>query len=170
MVLLKTTVKRAAPVDVQAFGFSAVQMSAVGDLAIGTIRDRVARGLGSDDAPMKSLNRVYAKVKGYRGLPQTRNLMGTGTDGGHMLDNISVRSAERNLVRIDITSRSARIKAAANEKRSPWYGWSPNDAALILDVMQEAARGNIREVTAEQGLPIWMDPLRKRSLGLKGGG
>ena len=84
-----------------------------------------------------------------------------------MLDNISVRRAVPNAVRIDITGRDARLKAAANEKRDPWYGWSPSDAAAILEMAQVMARGNIREVTAERGLSIWMDPRRLRSTGYR---
>jgi len=136
----------------------------LGVFSIELIRNRVARGIGSDDAPMKPLNARYAKYKTYWGQP-VRNLRGPGRQGGHMLDNISVRSADSSSVRIDITSRDARTKAAANEKKSPWYGWSPKDASEILEVAQQVARGNIREVTAERGLSIWMDPYRLRSHG-----
>lgn len=165
MFAIQTTVTF-RPLRPAAFAFSPTQMQRLGDLSIAVMLDRVARGVGSDDNPMKPLNWRYAKFKGRTGLPQVRNLQGPGI-GGHMLDNLSVRQATMNSVRIDMTSRSARIKAAANEKRAPWYGWSPNDAAMIVEAAQAMARGNLREVTGEQGLPIWMDPRRLRSLGYR---
>ena len=163
---LQTTAKY-RPLKPEALAFTSVQMRALGTLGIQEIRDRAARGIGSDDRAMKPLNARYAKYKGYRGMPQIRNLIGTGKDGGHMLDNISIRSVTTNSVRIDITGRTARIKAAANEKKASWYGWSPNDAAEILGTAQQMAKGNIREVTGDRGLSIWMDPKRLRSTGYR---
>jgi hypothetical protein len=154
------------PLRPGALAFTSTQMQHLGTLGIALIRERVARGVGSDDAPMKPLNARYARYKGYKGLPRVRNLRGPGNKP-HMLDNISVRRAVANSVRIDITSSDARTKAAANEKRSPWYGWSPRDASVILTDAQKIARGNIREVTAERGLSIWMDPRRLRSTGYR---
>lgn len=163
---LQTTAKY-RPLKPEALMLTAAQMTTLGSLGIGQIRDRAAQGIGSDDAPMKPLNLRYGRRKAAHGLPQTRNLIGTGRNGGHMLDNISIRSVSSGSVRIDITSRTARIKAAANEKKAPWYGWSPNDAAVILGAAQQMARGNIREVTGERGLSVWMDPRRLRSVGYR---
>lgn len=163
MFYLKTTAKIAP--DLQITGISAAQMANIGTFAIDLIRSRALSGIGSDDTPMKPLNQYYAKYKARWGRP-VRNLYGPGK-GGHMLDNISVRRADANLVRIDITSNIARKKAAANEKKSPWYGWSPRDAATILSAAQDAARGNIREVTGDRGLSIWMDPKRLKSTGYR---
>lgn len=164
MFALQTTAKVRPIADPARIGLSSVQMQSLGQLGIDLIRGRVARGVGSDDQSMKPLNRFYVRRKARAGLPAVRNLRGPGR-GPHMLDDLSVRLAVRNMVRVDITTRLSRIKAAANEKKSPWYGWSPRDASVILSAAQEMARGNIREVTAERGIPIWMDPYRQRSIG-----
>lgn len=161
-----TTTSKLRPINPGALSFTSQQMARLGAFSIDRIRDRAARGIGSNDAPMKPLNAGYAKYKARWGVP-VRNLIGTGRDGGHMLDNITVRNAQTNSVRIDITSQKARVKAASNERRSPWYGWSAADASAILDLAMQAAHGNISEIIAERGLSVWMDPLRLRSIGFR---
>jgi hypothetical protein len=158
------TTARYRPIDERRIGLTPAQMGRLGNLSIALIHERASRGVGSDDQPMKPLNAFYARRKTRGGQPAARNLRSAGP-GPHMLDEISVRRAQQNSVRVDIPTRLGRIKAAANEKRAAWYGWSPRDASVILTEAQRMARGNIREVTAEQGLSIWMDPRRRRSVG-----
>jgi hypothetical protein len=129
--------------------FKAVQMKDLGNFAISTIRRRVARGIGSDDSAMAPLSakhsavkvhgkfvrqRVpYSRFKSNHGLQPIRDLVGTGEDGGHMLDNISVRLATEDMVRISISARKARKKAQANERRAPWFSFSDNDEKSIVE-------------------------------------
>lgn len=136
------------------------QWFALGQFAIRTMRDRVARGIGSDDWPMPALSGRgsvisrdgkfvrqrpgYREQKQRRGGRPIRDLYGDGQQGGHMLDDLRVREATPNSVRMDITSRWGRIKARANEKRAPWYGFSANDRRLIFARMSEVFRERFR--------------------------
>jgi len=133
----------------------------LGQFAIKTIRERVARGIGSDDSPMPELSgrasavtrdgKFLRRQVGYRERKQRfggrpiRDLYGRGDQGGHMLDNLRVREATTKSVRMDITSRLARVKARANEKRSPWFGFSARDRRIVLERMIDVfrSRGNI---------------------------
>lgn len=133
----------------------------LGRFAIQTIRERVSRGIGSDDAPMPPLSgrgsavtrdgKFLRQRPGYREQKQRaggrpiRDLYGKGDQGGHMLDNFTVREATTTSVRMDITSRSARVKARANERRSPWFGFSERDRRIVFERMIDAfrSRGNV---------------------------
>ena len=134
----------------------------LGRFAIQTIRDRVARGIGSDDAPMPPLSGRtsvvtrdggfvrqrpgYREQKQRRGGRPIRDLYGKGDWNGHMLDNLAVREATPTSVRMDITSRAARTKARANERRAPWFGFSPRDQRVVLERMIEVFRRNGRVI------------------------
>jgi hypothetical protein len=107
-----------------------------GQFGIDLIKKRVAKGIGSDGAPMPPLKAVYNKDKtergGYKafkrriGLNPIRDLTGPHRSD-HMLANLSVRFADESSVRMEFTSNSARTKARRNERRAPWFGWSPQD-------------------------------------------
>lgn len=136
----------------------------LGQFAIRTIRDRVARGVGSDDSQMPALSgrgsavtrdgKFVRQRPGYREQKQRaggkpiRDLYGKGNQGGHMLDNLRVREATPTSVRMDITSRWGRIKARANDKRSPWFGFSPRDQRIVLERMIDVFRRKNRVVNA----------------------
>lgn len=122
-------------------------MEELGDFALKTIKARVGRAIGSNDSPMPPLSGKtrpimvngkfvrqavgYAGWKSAHGLNPIRDLTGPGIDG-HMLDNLTVRSVSGSRVIMAITARKARIKALANEKRSPWMSFSDNDTRLIV--------------------------------------
>lgn len=135
---------------------------ALGQFGIKTIRDRVSRGIGSDDSPMPPLSgresaitrdgKFVRRQAGYRDRKQRfggrpiRDLYGKGDQGGHMLDNLTVREATTNSVRMDITSRTGRVKARANERRSPWFGFSPRDRRIVLARMIDVFRDRGRVI------------------------
>jgi hypothetical protein len=142
-------------------GFDEQTMLRYAQYAIALIRTRVSRGIGSDDAPMPGLKKGYAIRKTKAGKGNRRNLEFTGD----MLNNISVRSVSATQARIDITSPKQRIKARANERRAPWWGLSPRDAAQLTT----AARGFFGAQVANLGVgsgrgrafgssAIWMNP------------
>jgi hypothetical protein len=60
------------------FGFRQIQMLQLGQLAVDTIKARVARAVGSDDAAMKPLGERYKKWKTRIGLQPIRDLHGPG--------------------------------------------------------------------------------------------
>lgn len=145
--------------------FSKVQMQKLGEFAIRTIRARVAKGVGSDDASMKALSaktspilhhgkfvrqrQSYAQWKTKHGLQPIRDLAGTGTDGGHMLDNLTVRSVSETSVRMAFTARKARAKALANEKRTPWLSFSTADEKAIVTYAEQLFKSQV-EVLRKQ--------------------
>lgn len=134
----------------------------IGNFAIQTERARLARGVGVDDAPMPPLSgrtsailrngnfvrqrAGWADWKSRHGLQSFRDLYGDGRQGGHMLDNLSVRSANASSVRIDFTSRSARTKAQANSKRANWHGFSPSDQVKIAAFAMRELFGEVNVV------------------------
>lgn len=142
------------------------QWFALGQFAIRMIRERVARGVGSDDAPMPALSgrgsaisvdgRFVRQRPGYREQKQRfggkpiRDLYGRGNQGGHMLDDLRVREATPTGVRMDITSRWGRIKARANEKRAPWFGFSPADQRSIFRQMAATLGGSVINIGAKE--------------------
>lgn len=130
-------------------GFTELQMLSLGNFAVDVIKDRVSRGIGSDDAPMPALkiarrkrwskkqNRWveysqqdsgYGKVKRLAGRQPIRDLTFTGG----MLNDFSVRSVSASEVRMDITTVEGRMKARVNEIRAPWFGWSPADLVKLV--------------------------------------
>lgn len=138
--------------------FAAVQMYQLGNVAIGVLKERVAKGVGSDDSPMPPLSAKrapifykgkfvgaggYAGAKAAMGGSPIRNLYGPGEKGtgpwakGHMLDNLSVRKVSDSQVQIGFTTDWARGKAQKNEQRSPWFAFSGGDMTRILAFAQE---------------------------------
>lgn len=126
------------------------RMQDLGEFALKVLRVRVSRGIGSDDSAMPALKvhpragtkfkihgqerqlLGYAQWKSNHGLQPIRDLKGTGKDGGNMLDNLTVRSVSGSSVTMSLTARKARAKALANERLSPWLGWSGNDTREIV--------------------------------------
>lgn len=111
-------------------------MYGLGQFGIKLIKNRVSKSIGSDDNPMPALKtrlrrdgserRGYKQIKQRAGLNPFRDLTGLNKND-HMLQNLSVRFANEDSVRMDFTKRSARMKARANEKLAPWFGWSVQD-------------------------------------------
>lgn len=144
-------------------GYDTRQMYALGRFGLHLIKSRVARGIGSDDAPMKPLKKGYAIQKTKSGKGNRRNLSFTGD----MLRNFTIRSISATQVRMDITSPKQRIKARANEQKSPWFGWSPRDLAQLTVAGRQLFRDNIASIGIGAGAAarrpfasgaIWMNP------------
>lgn len=109
------------------------------------IVDRVQSGIGSDDQPFPPLARGYGIQKTKAGKGNRRDLTFTGS----MLDGLQVRSISSNQARISITRSLDRIKARANEQKSPWWGWSPSDVQKLSD-----AGGDVFSEVVAGVLPI----------------
>jgi hypothetical protein len=75
----------------------------------------------------------YAGWKAEHGLRPIRDMWGSGKEGGHMLDNFTVRSASESSVRLAFTQNKARARALSNERRTPFLSWSDSDVAKIMD-------------------------------------
>lgn len=152
------------------FGFRERQMYRMGNLGISTILERVSKAIGSDDSRMKPLSMRRSR-KGEQYGYRVRKRKAVGGRGirdlrltGAMLDNLSVRSVSETEVRIDFTSRDARMKARTNEARDAWWGWSPKDLVRLTVAAKQMFREMAFNISAtrDRGLSssaIWMDPM-----------
>lgn len=147
-------------VTIKSFGIRPLQMLRLGSFGLKQVKARVAQGIGLDDAPMPPLKRAWVRrgvkgkyviiagARGYfarklrRGGKPIRDLRFTGA----MLDNLSVRSATANEVRIGFTTKLAREKALANQRIAPWLGWSDTDAPAVQERARLVLRQEIQSV------------------------
>jgi len=145
-------------------GFRVNQMLEIGSFANKTVKARTRSGVGSDDAPFPPLStktsavringkfvrqrKGYAQWKSAHGLAPIRDMWGIGK-GGHMLDNSTVRFASDSNVKIAFTSRTGRIKALANEQRTPFYSFSGQDTKKIVEFATKLWQGNVKQVFAQ---------------------
>lgn len=155
--------------------FSQSQMQKGGEFAIATVKKRVSKGIGSDDAAMPALSgkqhavkgtsgrgrdkfvRVapgYAGWKSSHGLQPIRDMRGDGLEGGHALDNLSVRSVSSTQARIAFTQQKARNKMRWNEKRTPFCSFSDADRKAIV-AFYAGMFGEAVKVVANQFKRIW---------------
>lgn len=151
----------------------AQQIRELADYGISLIRERVAKGIGSDDAPMPALSgrtsairrdgRFVSQRAGYRdwkskqGLRPIRDLRGPGRDlkggaGTHMLEDIRVTYFDDRRAQFDISKRDSRVKARANEDRAPWFGWSPSDMRKMAARFHEIFQTGLVEQMVSMGL------------------
>jgi hypothetical protein len=145
-------------------GFQKYQMAKLGAIGLASLKERVSRGIGSDDSPMPPLTRkntpimrhgkfvrqrvAYANWKGAHGLQPFRDLRGTGKEGGHMIDNLTVRSASETEVKIALTKSKQRAKAISNERRTPWCSWSDRDQRAIIDAAVVMFKTNVEGIAS----------------------
>lgn len=146
--------------------FDVRQMYLLARFGVDIIKARVSRTIGSDDAPMPPLKKGYAIRKGRNAWRTNRRDLNYT---GEMLENFTVRSVSASQARLDITSAKQRIKARSNERRAPWFGWSPRDIAKLSALAQELWRGDISKMGFGTGRgrefasrAIWMDPMGLR--------
>ncbi len=180
--MIKTTFKfHGSKITLAGYGFRKYQMVQLGQVAVGAVKARVAMGVGSDDAAMKPLADRYKTWKAAKGMNTIRDLTGPGSrtykdtskkhkgairtiraESAHMLDNFTVRYADELTVRMDISAQWARIRARANERRAPWFGFSPNDIRIIMNSARVMFGVNITDLAvklrAQRGSAVWMNP------------
>jgi len=137
----------------------AQHMMTLGEYGVSLMKQRVGKGIGSDDAPMPPLTSRYAKFKNRAKGRTVRDLSFTGS----MLGDMSLRSVSESQARIDITTRDGRMKARANEQKAPWFGWSPQDLQKLGTMFCKMFGGQMANFGAHifgsRSGPIWMDPL-----------
>jgi hypothetical protein len=155
------------------------RVKSMGEYGLQLIRDRVAKGIGADDAPMPPLSgrnfavferqgnvRVFVRreYRGYqgekqrRGLKPIRDLRGTGEyGGGHMLDAIRINYLDDRRCEFGITTLPQRQKARNNERIHPWWGWSPSDVQKMAVKAQEMFKLTAEQVAASLGFTAAMN-------------
>jgi hypothetical protein len=150
-------------------------MANLGKFALQTVLDRTRSGVGSDDAPFPELKnsrravkvegktvriaKGYADRKKAKGLQGKRDMVGFGV-GGHMLENASVRSATAPGVRMAFTASKARVKARANERRTPFFAFSDADTEKIVAEATRQLGAEVQASTAADFLKL-LRKLRK---------
>lgn len=165
--MIFTSIKSPGQLALTRLRFSPAQMQVIAQVGVDSVKERVSRGIGSDDAAMPPLAGIRAasdkpgRIGGYAGYKirrvgvAIRNLRLSG----EMLDALSVRAVEATSARIDITTRDGRVKAARNERRAPWFGFSPQDqanmAAASRTMLSEMVKGGLIVVDRPRR-PLWM--------------
>lgn len=115
-------------------------------------RGQALAGIGSDGSPMPGLRRGYAIRKNKSGLGNRRNLYGKGNVGGHMLDAMRINYVSDTRVQYSITDRANRDKARGNERKAPWWGWSPASMRSMVDRASEIFQTGVVEKLFSLGL------------------
>ena len=118
------------------------QMMQLAQFGVDVIKRRVSLGIGSADGTMPGLKRGYAIRKQRAGAGNRRNLQLTGA----MLSNFTVRSVSATRATMGITSQKERIKALANERRAPWFGWSARDLVELIKLAEILWKVNVANV------------------------
>ena len=120
--------------------FRQLEMLKLGTVGLAAVKNRLAAGLGPNDAPAKPLTKRYAIYKAKRLRRRAvRDLSLTGS----MLGNLAVRTVSERAAKAALTSRKERVKGLANMRREPWLVFSPRNRAAVI----EAARRILREIT-----------------------
>lgn len=132
---------RGKKVRLEGLGLQKYQMLELGQFGLDTVKARVARGIGANDTRMKPLKRGYAIQKTKAGHGNIRNLSFSGA----MIDNLTVRFASAEQVKIALTARLARIKGLANERKDSWLQWSEADQKKIIAKAIELFKVNVTQ-------------------------
>jgi hypothetical protein len=117
--------------------FDRQQMYRLGVFGVAEVLDRVSKALGPEDQKAKPLVKSYAIRKSRFGLRNVRDLRGFGGFGGHMLDNLKVRTVGLNDVRAGFSSKKMQDKARGNERRQPFMAFSPRNVQRIAEVSRK---------------------------------
>lgn len=131
-----------ARVRLGGFGMQKYQMLQLGNAGAQVVKDRTARGIGSDDAPMPGLKKGYAIQKSKAGHGNRRNLRFTGD----MIDNLACRYADERQAKINFSTRHARQAAQANERRTPFIQWSGQDVAILVRAAETIFKANVEDL------------------------
>jgi hypothetical protein len=148
----------------------AEQLKQLADYGIALQIAQARGGLGSDGQRMPALKggsraifvasvngraqftrKTYADWKAAHGLQGVRDLYGPGK-GGHMLDDIRINYLDDRQASIAITSKTSRDKARGNEKRAPWWGWSPDSVRKLTSAAAEIFQTGVAEYLFTMGL------------------
>jgi hypothetical protein len=136
----------------------AEQLRELADYGILLQLDQARQGLGSNGQPMPPLKSGRARFVGRRdgvaafAKKTVRNLWGDGKENGHMLDHVRVNYVDDKKAAIAITDRANRNKARGNERRYPWWGWSPASMAKLRQRAAEMFNTGVAERLFDLGL------------------
>lgn len=129
---------------------------------IKSIRERLARGIGENDAPTKPLNKGYARRKVRKGKRAIRDLNFTGD----LLPGIKPRYADDNQAIADATGRKGRMKARMYRRL---LQFSPADQAKMSRLAEQLHRENVTQ-TFQQLTPRGFRGPSRQPVGFGAGG
>ncbi len=117
-----------------------------GQAMIAQIRLRASRGVGIDDAQMKAYSPGYARQKQGRGRDvSVRNL----SDTGSMLRAIHLESVQVDgpvlTISIGFADAFSKEKARWNHAIDRWWGASPNDRKVVIDLLRSRILKRMKE-------------------------
>jgi len=116
---------------------------------IARMRLRVQGGKGTDDQQMPRYSKAYARARRKRGRQdEHRDLSMTGRMVGAIhLDEVKVEH-DGLVATITIAGARNREVASYNQKRSPWFGFSPSEEVKIIDAVRKEVDMLLREKDA----------------------
>jgi hypothetical protein len=120
--------------------FRQFQMLKIGTVGLAAVKNRLAAGLGPNDAPAKPLTKRYAI---YKSKVLRRRAIRDLSLTGNLLRNLTLRTVSEKAAKASLTSRKERIKGQAAERIEPWLVFSPANNRAVM----EAARRIFREIT-----------------------
>ena len=110
----------------------------MGAEAVSLIRDRVAKGIGSDDKPMEKYSPSYEAYKKSKGRDTSKRDL---VFSGRMMGSVTVDGPfqEANGSHVIVTfggGPSIQIQASKNEERTPFFGLSKKDTELLKGAVE----------------------------------
>lgn len=137
--------------------FKQIQMLAIGNAGLNSIKARTKKALDAEDKPAKLKSKSWAKIKSRNGLRNVKDLRGTGKmysgkiaefrgrvaktknklkNVGHLMDQILVRKVSENRAYImEPSTAPGRMKARGN---ADMLMLSPTDQRAIKDAAGRA--------------------------------
>jgi hypothetical protein len=124
--------------------FSSTEMAQLGDLMVGTVRDRIHSGLNVDDQPSRALAPGYAKRKLAQGLPAVRDWTFTG----RTLRSMKTLTANENRATVGFADAITDARAHVNNQRERAFGLSPRDREVLVKAVRQLQQ-NVVSVKTE---------------------
>lgn len=139
--MIDLTVSTDIEVPEWSFSLTPDEWRHVGDSAIDSIKQRLARGIGANGSPMPPLSPRYATQKRRFGGSGIRDLRGDGRNG-HMLEAITARATSDG-VEIALAGQLQLQKASANDTIAPWFGLAEQDQKTVGDLVYHYLTGEV---------------------------
>ncbi|MFH2001193.1 MAG: hypothetical protein ABIK28_16040 [Planctomycetota bacterium] len=101
------------------------------------VAQRTARGIGEFDGTMLTLSDPYARRKAKLGKQSFRDLRLSGDMIRDMQANGATKTGEAWLSTVTFKTARSQLIAQYNQRRSPWFGVSPNDKTKLMRWMND---------------------------------
>lgn len=133
-------------ISLERLRFDRHQMSDIGQTAVDSELERLARGVDSNDQPAPPLNPRYEKRKIKAGATPIRDMRLTG----QTLDSFGVLNADENSASVGFASDIAEIKAGRAQRIAPMIGLSPTDEAATVKKAEQHFAENVKNCIVQK--------------------